>query len=33
LVVLFLPHGIAGLVARLARRDAALAERAGGPES
>jgi branched-chain amino acid transport system permease protein len=32
LVVLFLPHGIAGLVARLARRDAALAERAGGPE-
>ena len=33
LVVLFLPHGIAGLVARLARRDAALAERAGEPES
>jgi branched-chain amino acid transport system permease protein len=33
LVVLFLPHGIAGLVARLARRDAALAEPAGGPES
>ena len=33
LVVLFLPHGIAGLVARLARRDAALGERAGEPES
>lgn len=33
LVVLFLPHGIAGLVARLARRDAALGEPAGGPES
>ena len=33
LVVLFLPHGIAGLVARLARRGAALAERAGEPES
>jgi hypothetical protein len=25
LVVLFLPHGVAGLVARLGRRDAALA--------
>ena len=33
LVVLFLPHGIAGLVARLARRDAALGEPAGEPES
>ncbi len=33
LVVLFLPHGIAGLVARLARRGAALAERAREPES
>ncbi len=33
LVVLFLPHGIAGLVARLARRDAALGEPAGESES
>ncbi|MEE8500139.1 MAG: branched-chain amino acid ABC transporter permease, partial [Kiloniellales bacterium] len=33
LVVLFLPNGIAGLVARLARRDAAFAEGVGEPES
>ena len=33
LVVLFLPNGFAGLVGRVARRDAALAERAGEPES
>ncbi len=33
LVVLFLPNGIAGLVTRLARRDAAFAEGVGEPES